>query len=96
MRYMTNPSSPDLEDAPELAVMILLDHALTIVEDALYATGRKLLCSYEDDFHQDAHSATNLIAQAIIHHTETLRTTLAAYQNSVKNETKYKQINNIK
>lgn len=96
MRYMTNPSAPDLEDAPELGVMTLLDHALNIVEDALYATGRKLFSSDEDDLRQDAQSATNLIAQAIIHHAETLRTTLAAYQRSVTNEKKYKQINHTK
>lgn len=93
---MINPSAPDLEDTPELGVMSLLDHALNIVEHALYATGRNLFPSCEDDFIQDAHSATNLIAQAIIHHTETLRTTLAAYQSSVKNELKYKQIENNK
>jgi hypothetical protein len=83
MLYMKKPSIPELEDAPELAVMTLLDFTLEILDGTLCASDRNL---FEDQDFQNpnANSAVTHLAKAIIDHSEALRQTIAAYQKSIK------------
>jgi hypothetical protein len=83
MRYMTQPTLPELEKAPELAVMSILDHNLKSLDDALFATDRNLIedCDF---WRQDAYTASIHIARAILDHSEALRLSFVAYQKTVK------------
>jgi len=83
MLYMKKPTVPDLEEAPELAVMTLLDFALEVVDDALCATDRNL-CSGDDFQNPNAAAAVTHLAKAIIDHSEALRQTISAYQKSIE------------
>jgi hypothetical protein len=82
MRYMREPITPELEQAPELSVMYILEHNLKALQDAVFATDRNL---FEDwDFQpQNGQSAATHLCKAIIDHTEALRISIAAYQKSL-------------
>ena len=83
MLYMKKPNIPELEEAPELAVMTLLDFTLEILDGSLCAADRNLF-SDEDFQNPNASSAVALLAKAIIDHSEALRQTISAYQKSIK------------
>jgi hypothetical protein len=75
------PTVPDLVDAPELAAIILLDHALGVVTDALLAEHPTLI----DDFAL-AHSKSAVLAHAnaICRRAASLRDLLRRYRRAVR------------
>jgi hypothetical protein len=83
MLYMKKPNIPELEEAPELAVMTLLDFTLEILDGSLCASDRNLF-ENEDFQNPNTNSAVTHLAKAIIDHSQALRQTIAAYQKSIK------------
>ena len=85
MKYMNEPMIPELEHAPELGVMYILDHNLKALENAVCATDRKLFDDWESK--QPApQSATIHLCNAILDYCDALRHSLAAYQKSINTE----------
>lgn len=82
MRYMRQPSIPELEKAPELSVMYILEHNLDALQDAVLSTDRNLFeqCDFQPE---NAQAAATHICKAIIDHCEALRLSFAAYQKSL-------------
>jgi hypothetical protein len=78
------PTVPDLVDAPELAAVILLEHALGVVTDALLAEHPTLI----DDF-TVAHSKSAVLAHAVTigRRASALRDVLRRYRRAVRDAT---------
>jgi hypothetical protein len=78
------PNVPDLVGAPELAAVILLEHALGVVTDALLAEHPTLI----DDFAL-AHSKSAVLAHAarICRRAASLRDLLRRYRCAVRDAT---------
>jgi hypothetical protein len=79
------PTVPDLVDAPELAAVMLLEHALDVVTDALLAEHPTLI----DDFAM-AHDNGLVLsyAHAIWRRAASLRNILWRYRRAVRDTTK--------
>ncbi len=78
------PTVPDLVEAPELAAVILLEHALGVVTDALLAEHPTLI----DDF-AGASSQSPVLAHAgtICRRAASLRDLLRRYRRAVRDAT---------
>jgi hypothetical protein len=75
------PTVPDLVDAPELAAIILLEHALDVAADALVAEHMTLI----DDFHNPRQQGTVVsLAHTICLRASALRDTLVRYRRAVR------------
>ena len=75
------PTVPDLVVAPELAAVILLEHALAVVRDALLAEHPTLI----DDFPRPReHGAVFGLAHRICLQQAALRETLRRYRRAVR------------
>lgn len=75
------PTVPDLVDAPELAAISLLEHALAVVRDALLAEHLTLI----DDFHRPSEQGRVLaLAFAICRREAALRELLGRYRHAVR------------
>jgi hypothetical protein len=75
------PTVPDLEAAPELAAIILLEHALDVVREALLAEHPTLI----DDFRRPEDDGPVLsLANAICLRAPTLRDALRRYRRAVR------------
>ena len=75
------PTVPDLVDAPELAAIILLEHALAVASDALLAEHMTLI----DDFHRPrAQGHVVFLAHLICKREAALRHTLRRYRRAVR------------
>ena len=75
------PTVPELTRAPELASVVLLEHALDVVSQALVAEHRTL----GDDLHRPAdHGAVVMLADRICHRAAALRETLRRYRLAVR------------
>lgn len=78
------PTVPDLVDAPELAAVMLLEHALDIATDALLAEHPTLI----DDFALARDESFALsYAHAICRRAASLRNTLQRYRRAVRDAT---------
>ena len=74
------PRVPDLIDAPELAAIILLEHALDVAADALLAEHLTLI----DDFQRPRdHGPVDALAHAICLRCAVLAETLRRYRHAV-------------
>ena len=72
---------PDLVVAPELAAIILLEHALDVAASALVAEHMTLI----DDFHRPREQGPVVsLAHTICLRAETLRDTLVRYRRAVR------------
>ena len=75
------PTVPDLVDAPELAAISLLEHALAVVRDALLAEHLTMI----DDFHRPGEQGRVVaLAYAICRREAALRETLRRYRHAVR------------
>ena len=74
---------PDLVLAPELAAIVILEHALAIARDALLAEHMTLI----DDFSAHEQSPVLLLARVICRREAALRGTLQRYRRAVHNAT---------
>jgi hypothetical protein len=75
------PTVPDLVDAPELAAIILLEHALDVAADALVAEHMTLI----DDFHNPRQQGPVVsLAHTIRLRASALRETLVRYRRAVR------------
>jgi hypothetical protein len=75
------PRVPDLADAPELAAIILLEHALDVATDALLAEHMTLI----DDFHSPRQQGPVVyLAHGICRRAAALRETLWRYRRAVR------------
>jgi hypothetical protein len=75
------PTVPDLIDAPELAAIILLEHALDVAASALLAEHMTLI----DDFHNPRQQGAVLsLALTICLRASALRDTLVRYRLAVR------------
>ena len=75
------PRVPDLVVAPELASIILLEHALDVAADALLAEHQTLI----DDFHRPRDQGPVVfLAHTICRRAATLRQTLWRYRHAVR------------
>jgi hypothetical protein len=76
-----SPTVPDLIDAPELAAIILLEHALDVAASALVAEHMTLI----DDFHRPREQGPVVsLAHTICRRAGALRDTLARYRSAVR------------
>ena len=76
-----SPTVPDLVDAPELAAIILLEHALDVAASALLAEHMTLI----DDFHRPREQGPVVsLAHTICRRTGALRDTLVRYRRAVR------------
>ena len=76
-----SPTVPDLVDAPELAAIILLEHALDVAANALVAEHMTLM----DDFHGPREQGPVVsLAHTICRRTGALRDTLVRYRRAVR------------
>ncbi len=81
------PTVRDLVHAPELAAIILLEHALAVASDALVAEHMTLI----DDFHQPRdQGAVVFLAHLIRKREAALRDTLRRYRRAVRDATRTK------
>jgi hypothetical protein len=76
---MKKPSSPSLDNHPELAILALLHETLQLAELSLIAMDRNII-DYEHPFQLLPGSR---IAQAILGQSEALQATLDAYERTV-------------
>src|ERR1035437_4542790 len=74
------PTVPELVDAPELAAILLLEHAIDIAVDALLAEHMTLI----DDFCRPNDGPVLSLALAICHRAPALRDTLRRYRQAVR------------
>ena len=75
------PTVPELVDAPELAAVMLLEHALGVAVDALLAEHMTLI----DDFRRPSEDGPVLsLASTICRHAPVLRDTLRRYRQAVR------------
>ncbi len=75
------PTVPDLVDAPELAAIILLEHALDVAASALVAEHMTLI----DDFHRPCEQGPVLsLAYTICRRAGALRDILVRYRRAVR------------
>jgi hypothetical protein len=75
------PRVPDLAVAPELAAIILLEHALDVATDALLAEHMTLI----DDFHRPREQGPVVsLADVICRRAAALRETLWRYRRAVR------------
>lgn len=75
------PTVPDLVDAPELAAIILLEHALDVAASALLAEHMTLI----DDFHRPREQGPVVsLAHTICRRAGALRDTLVRYRRAVR------------
>jgi hypothetical protein len=75
------PTVPDLVDAPELAAVILLEHALDIAASALVAEHMTLI----DDFQRPCEQgAVVSLAHIICRRADALRDSLVRYRRAVR------------
>lgn len=75
------PTVPDLVDAPELAALMVLEHALAVARDALLAEHPTLI----DDFHEPRDQGPVVsLAHAICRREAELRETLGRYRQAVR------------
>lgn len=78
---LARPTVADLMDAPELAAISLLEHALALVRDALLAEHMTLI----DDFHRPSEQGRVVALASVICRRETaLRDLLARYRDAVR------------
>jgi hypothetical protein len=78
---MAPPTVPDLVGAPELAAIILLEHALDVAATALVAEHMTLI----DDFHRPREQgAVVSLAHTICLRAGALRDTLVRYRRAVR------------
>jgi hypothetical protein len=78
---MAPPTVPDLVVAPELAAIILLEHALDVAASALLAEHVTLV----DDFHRPREQgAVVSLAHTICRRAGSLRDTLVRYRRAVR------------
>jgi len=76
-----SPTVPDLIDAPELAALILLEHALDVAASALLAEHMTLI----DDFHRPREQGPVVsLAHTICRRAGALRDTLVRYRRAVR------------
>ena len=76
-----SPTVPDLVDAPELAAIILLEHALDVAASALVAEHMTLI----DDFHLPREQGPVVsLAHTIRRRAGALRDTLVLYWSAVR------------
>ena len=76
-----SPTVPDLIDAPELAAIILLEHALDVAASALLAEHVTLI----DDFHRPREQGPVVsLAHTICRRAGALRDTLVRYRRAVR------------
>ena len=76
-----SPTVPDLIDAPELAAIILLEHALDVAASALVAEHMTLI----DDFHRPREQGHVVsLAHTICRRAGALRDTLVRYRRAVR------------
>ena len=76
-----SPTVPDLIDAPELAALILLEHALDVAASALLAEHMTLI----DDFHRPREQGPVVsLAHTICRRARALRDTLVRYRRAVR------------
>jgi hypothetical protein len=76
-----SPTVPDIEAAPELAAIILLEHALDVVGNALLAEHPTLI----DDFHRPSEEGPVLcLANIICRRASTLLDLLRRYRQAVR------------
>jgi hypothetical protein len=76
-----SPTVPDLIDAPELAAIILLEHALDVAASALVAEHMTLI----DDFHRPREQGPVIsLAHTICRRAGALRDTLVRYRRAVR------------
>ena len=76
-----SPTAHDLIDAPELAAIILLEHALDVAASALMAEHMTLI----DDFHRPRELGPVVsLAHTICRRAGALRDTLVRYRNAVR------------
>ncbi|MGH7441004.1 MAG: hypothetical protein ACRENE_35470 [Polyangiaceae bacterium] len=76
-----SPTVPDLIDAPELAAIILLEHALDVAANALVAEHLTLI----DDFHRPREQGPVVsLAHTICRRADALRDTLVRYRRAVR------------
>ena len=76
-----SPTVPDLVDAPELAAIILLEHALDVAVSALVAEHMTLI----DDFHRPQEQGPVVsLAHTIRRRAGALRDTLVRYRRAVR------------
>lgn len=75
------PTVPDLVDAPELAAIILLEHALDVAASALVAEHTTLI----DDFHRPREEGPVVsLAHTTCRRAGALRDTLVRYRRAVR------------
>jgi hypothetical protein len=75
------PTVPDLIDAPELAAIMLLEHALDLASSALVAQHLTLI----DDFHRPVDQGRVVsLAHIICRRAGALRQTLEGYRRAVR------------
>jgi hypothetical protein len=78
------PTVTDLVNAPELAAIALLEHALAVVRDALLAEHPTLI----DDFHRPSEQGRLVsLAHVICQREASLRAILARYRSAVREAT---------
>jgi hypothetical protein len=76
-----SPTVPDLIDAPELAAIILLEHALDVAASAILAEHMTLI----DDFHRPREQGPVVsLAHTICRRAGALRDTLVRYRRAVR------------
>ena len=83
LRQLRLPLPPHLERAPELAVLSILDAALTASEAALLASHAERYNGVVDGLPR---GASALRANAVIVHARRLAATLAAYRDALDRE----------
>ena len=75
------PTVPEIIDAPELAAIMLLEHALDVAASALVAQHLTLI----DDFHRPADQGPVVsLAHTICRRARALHQTLAGYRRAVR------------
>ena len=76
-----SPTVPDLIDAPELAAIVLLEHALDVAASALVAQHLTLI----DDFHRPADQGPVVsLAHTICRRAGAMRDALVRYRRAVR------------